>query len=404
MPYGWSKSVDISVIIDADAGLNCDFPFTDSRFPTESLQLTINYLLDSAYSENSWRQQNSAKLNFFYFLHTFGLLVTKQRLSLNRYLPEHISSVMWSGYHAHMYRAEYKWNTITQYTMLVRNWLMKGGREDPTTLGGEPDHAFWNLYRAMKRKLHGDKKERFPISYSHLYQLYVRCITGKDNQGVPITGLDKQLAANLWLCFSMMFHGLLRTSELNTKNKAFRPELECSRADITLFEAAGQTSYSDTDIKSSKTTPDPTRQGFKLRLYATGKALCPVLALKRLWKLDHSRSSTRPLLDYRTQAERAAGRPVRADRAALTKWITKLLEHSGINDKIELKAFTTHSFRSGAASELAIQNVSVETIRNAGRWKSDAVRVYIENVQRNPEAIKGISDLLANSAIVKLSF
>ena len=88
----------------------------------------------------------------------------------------------------------------------------------------------------------------------------------------------------------------------------------------------------------------------------------------------------------------------------MTKWITKLLEHSGINDKIELKAFTTHSFRSGAASELAIQNVSVETIRNAGRWKSDAVRVYIENVQRNPEAIKGISDLLANSAIVKLSF
>ena len=396
--------MDISIIIDADAGLRCEFPHNDSRFPNESLQLTINYLLGSAYSENSWRQQSSAKMNFFYFLHTFGLLVTKQRLSLNRYLPEHLSSTVWAGYHAHLYRAGYAWNTITQYTMLVRNWLMKGGREDPTTAGGEPDHAFWNLYRAMKRKLHGDKKERFPISYSHLYQLYVRCITGKDSQGTPIPGLDKQLAANLWLCFPMMFHGLLRTSEINSKPKAFRPDQECSRADIQLFEAIGQTSYMDTDIKTSKTNPDPTRQGFKLRLYATSKALCPVLALKRLWQLDRSRSSTRPLLDYRTQAERASGRPVRADRAALTKWITKLLKHSGIDDKMELKKFTTHSFRSGAASELAIQNVSVETIRNAGRWKSDAVRVYIENVQRNPEAIRGISDLLANSAIVKLSF
>ena len=168
----------------------------------------------------------------------------------------------------------------------------------------------------MKRKLHGDKKERFPISYSHLYQLYVRCITGKDSQGSPHNRLGQAVGSQSLV---VLFDDVSRpTAHQRNKHEdqGVSTRAECSRADITLFEAAGQTSYSDTDIKTSKTTPDPTRQGFKLRLYATGKALCPVLALKRLWQLDHSRSSTRPLLDYRTQAERAAGRPVRADRAA----------------------------------------------------------------------------------------
>ena len=277
---------------------------------------------------------------------------------------------------------------------------MKAGFQDPTKIEGEPDHAFWTLFKSIKKKLHGDKKERYPISYCHLYQLYCRCMTRRDKDGVLIPGFDETLAANLWFCFSIMFHGLLRTSEVNTKNKAFRKMVECSRADVALFEASGQKSYAEIDVKESKTNPDPSRKGFMLRLYATGNAMCPVLALKRLWKLDSSRSATRPLLDYRSLEERRLNKPVRADRAQLTKWISLLLKHSGIDDQIELKKFTTHSFRSGAASELAKQHAGIDVISNAGRWSSDAVQAYIETVQRNPEAIQRISSMLASSPIV----
>ena len=333
-------------------------------------------------------------------MYTFGLLEIRQSWSCQRFLPEAVTSVQWTAYHAHLYRANYAWNTIKQYTTNVRSWLMKAGFQDPTKIEGEPDHAFWTLFKSIKKKLHGDKKERYPISYCHLYQLYCRCMTRGDKDGVLIPGFDETLAANLWFCFSIMFHGLLRTSEVNTKNKAFRKMVECSRADVALFEALGQKSYAEIDVKDSKTSPDPSRKGFMLRLYATGNAMCPVLALKRLWKLDSSRSATRPLLDYRSLEERRLNRPVRADRAQLTKWISLLLKHSGIDDQIELKKFTTHSFRSGAASELAKQHAGIDVISNAGRWSSDAVQAYIETVQRNPEAIQRISSMLASSPIV----
>ena len=96
-----------------------------------------------AYSENLWRQQNPAKLNSFYFLHTFGLLATKQRLSLNRYPPEHISSKVWSGYHTHMYRAEYAWNTIAQ---------LGGGSNKQTARHYTHNLSYHKLWDLVKRK------------------------------------------------------------------------------------------------------------------------------------------------------------------------------------------------------------------------------------------------------------
>ena len=384
--------------------MSCNFPFADSRFPCDRLQLTIDHLLDSAVSENTWRTYEAAKINFLFFMYTFGLLEIRKSWSNQRFLPSAISSVQWTAYHAHLYRADYKWNTINQYTTNVRSWLLKSGYPDPTKIEGEPDHTFWTVLKSIKKKLHGDKKEGYPISYSLLHQLYLRCMTRAGLRGNKIDGLDARLAANLWLCFSMMFHGLLRTSEVNAKGKQFRNAWECSRADIALLEATGQTSHLECDTKTSKTNPDPSRQGFVLRLWPTGNAMCPVLALKRLWKLDSSKSPSRPLFDYRTPAERSVNAPVRADRAILTKWITALLLHSGIDDLIALKKFTSHSFRSGAASELAKQHATEDVIRNAGRWKSDAVQVYIETVARNPEALKRIGRMLASSPILNSHF
>ena len=383
--------------------MTCLFPFPDQRFPSELLQDTIDALIGSAYSANTWRDNNQARINFLFFLHSHRLLNIPHRWSLVRTLPSEITSTIWTAYHAFLYRANYRWHTILGYTGKTRRWLIGQGYSDPTMSDGLPDPVFWALFRSIKNHLHGSKKERYPITFDLLTQLYFRCTTLQDKDGNPIVGLDRILANNLWACFSIMFHGLLRTSELNSKVKAFNMDTECSRSDVSLTARGSSDQYLEVNIKTSKTNPDPTRHGFSLVLHPTGKALCPVAAVKRLWVDNASTSADRPFLDYRSLKERKSNKKPRSDRGVLTRWISTLLKASGINDQRELKKWTTHSFRSGAACELAKQGLSEVLIRMAGRWKSDAVRTYIESVARNPESAKHITMMLANSALAHFS-
>ena len=71
----------------------------------DRLQLTIGHLLDSSVSENTWRTYESARINFLYYMYTFGLLEVRQSWSCQRFLPEAVTSIQWTAYHAHLYRA-----------------------------------------------------------------------------------------------------------------------------------------------------------------------------------------------------------------------------------------------------------------------------------------------------------
>jgi len=44
----------------------------------------------------------------------------------------------------------------------------------------------------------------------------------------------------------------------------------------------------------------------------------------------------------------------------------------------EYTRYKSHSFRIGAATNAAIKGVSVDKIKTAGRWKSDAFKSYIQ--------------------------
>ena len=53
--------------------------------------------------------------------------------------------------------------------------------------------------------------------------------------------------------------------------------------------------------------------------------------------------------------------------------LKEILEYCGFDSKL----FNTHSFRIGRATEMVKEGYSLEQIRMAGRWSSDAFKTYI---------------------------
>ena len=90
---------------------------------------------------------------------------------------------------------------------------------------------------------------------------------------------------------------------------------------------------------------------------------CPVVALRQYIKVRGQ--SIGPLF------KDAQNKPV--TRHCLLKHLRSSLELAGFDPKL----FNTHSFRSGRATQLAADNVNDKTIKETGRWKSNAYLQYI---------------------------
>ena len=166
---------------------------------------------------------------------------------------------------------------------------------------------------------------------------------------------------------------------------------------LTFFPSQEDPQYMDLSVKESKTSPDPTRKGFNRRYYKTGTSRCPVAALKKLYDSDPGASALQPLLDYRTSRERSKGKPRKNGSPSFSKWVTKMLAASGIDDQRKLRGYTTHSFRSGAACTLAQSQLSTPLLKMAGRWRSDAYLEYLEHVVNSPGVLRDIDQRLANA-------
>ena len=400
MPYNWlQKSPYIFVICGIAA--TCTFTGTDARFPDEPLQPVIDFLLSATYASATWALKYCAQNNFLFFLFTTGCLVSTHKGSKRRYLPRTIGPSILAGYLAHLYRADYSWNTISQYLYHVRSWLVKLGYPDPTfNEEGVPDQGFYACYRAIKKLLHGDKKVRYPITPYHITQFFLRLKSRKDNHRQVIDNLDEILALNLWLAVLLMWYGLLRTSEIHSKNKLFVRDVSPSREHLTFHPSRENPQYIELRILDCKTTPDPSRKGFVLRLYKQKSARCPVKTAKELFDKSPGLPGD-PLIDYRTQAERKTNKaPKTAMRLRFTKWITKLLAASGVDDGRELKRYTSHSFRQGAACTLARSGLSLSMLKLAGRWKSNAVELYIALANSSPQAIIDIGARLDSAPLI----
>src|SRR5204863_5786682 len=111
--------------------------------------------------------------------------------------------------------------------------------------------------------------------------------------------------------------------------------------------------------------------GVVIHLAQTTSPLCPVKTLTRLFQ-EYPRQRGEPLFT------RTVG-PF--NRHYIIDKIKELLLQAGISTF----GFSGHSIRKGAAVSAAANGISKDNIKLLGRWKSDAVDVYITELSEHDQ-------------------
>lgn len=175
---------------------------------------------------------------------------------------------------------------------------------------------------------------------------------------IPVVCLNLYESSLFSAAFSLAFAAFLRVSELAVKNiKSVSNVLLMSDVDVN--EKEGMVKIV---IRYSKT--DQCGVGAVVIIRRTGSDLCAVTRLIEFLKRRppingpfFCHLNGKPLTRYQFSA-------------VLKKSICGFGPHYG--------KFTSHSFRIGAATAAAMAGYSVETIKKAGRWRSDAYRRYLK--------------------------
>ena len=159
--------------------------------------------------------------------------------------------------------------------------------------------------------------------------------------------------------FLVAFFGFLRVSEFaKTANINVTRVLDIN--DIT-FLGESQ-SVANLQIRYSKT--DQQGLGSVIQLCeGNDKLLCPVTALKQYL-------SVRPFIQGPLFLHFDS-------KVLLSHQVTAVLKKSVTVIGLDPALFSSHSFRIGAATSASLAGISIEEIKNLGRWRSDCVEGYI---------------------------
>ena len=123
-------------------------------------------------------------------------------------------------------------------------------------------------------------------------------------------------------------------------------------------------------FRSSKT--DQAARGQTRSLSRSGNAiLCPVIAAWRLRTIGEEirTGPTDPFCVYPTKR----GKQCHVSISVVTDAVRKAARCSGANPRV----FSSHSLRSGGATQMFMGGSSDATVQLFGRWKSDAYKLYI---------------------------
>ena len=215
-------------------------------------------------------------------------------------------------------------------------------------------------------KLKNDRiKIRLPIQLGlleiFLFELRRKFI--EDNQ--------PYLEALYMTAFLLAYYGLLRVGELTKSEHVIKA--------VNIHQA---TEYNREKLMivlySSKTHGLESRpqqifiegkRDRKTRTRDTNRIYCPVYWTKKFIQMRRPIiNDTEQFLIFRD------GSNVKADH--LRKLLRKLLN----NLRLDGELYDVHSFRIGRATDLSKQGLSVDSIKRAGRWKSNAVYKYLRNI------------------------
>ena len=245
------------------------------------------------------------------------------------------------------------YKTIKVYLAGIRLGHVERGFEDPTE-----DELLHLLRTSIKRSQGVSSHTRLPITITVLQTL--KSQLSLDPSFSP---LEKRL---LWAAFTLAFYGFLRASEFATPNLTWR-HIQLAGDRYTVL------------IEQSKT-----RHGHTIAIHASGTSTCPVRALQLYF------SAILPLQDDSPVFK--GGRFSPLDRQHLTNTIRHLL----LKTKYSHHQYSSHSFKSGAATTAAAAGIPDWLIKILGRWSSNAFQVYIHS---SPAMIQSIPALLAHANI-----
>ena len=232
-------------------------------------------------------------------------------------------------------------------------------------LGNPNIHLMFRLeyvLKGIKRSTTTNSRPRLPITPEILLSL--RPIW----QQLPI----KQNAKMLWAASNLCFFGFLCSGEAVAPYcHEYDPRVTLCYSDICV-DSKLNPSMIQVRIKASKT--DPFRQGVSLYLGATGKQLCPVVAV--LSYMVERGNSPGPLFQWQ-------------DGTYLTRdsFVHSLREALSLAGYPPEK-FAGHSFRIGAATTAACCGIPESLIQTLGCWHSSA---YIRYIQTSPDTLKQVS-------------
>ena len=215
----------------------------------------------------------------------------------------------------------------------------------------------------VKKRMEG-KKGRLPVTPLMLRTLRDRLIAAK------MRTTKKRL---IWLVASWCWSGAFRIHEILAKDSmAFDPTFTLLSRDVSLTTARVAGVQHEV-VKIFLRHPKEQRlsAGVTIDLFeVTGEAswLCPVKAYKK-WKEGSSTkpSTNLPLLRLNT-GESYTGTAFNHDLKRFLGDMAKDMKGS----------VTSHSFRSGIATSMALAGYSDEEIMAMGRWKSDAFLRYVK--------------------------
>ena len=258
--------------------------------------------------------------------------------------------------------------TIKTYLAAVRHAQIEWGRGDPKIANMARLEQVLRGIKAVQCKARpASDRARLPITPDLLSKMKQSWEEGRGHIW------DRKM---LWAASLLCFFGFFRSGEITVPSQ-------------TTFDQGAHLSFEDVAVdswetprllrvrlKASKT--DPFRTGVDVFIGATGSSLCPVAAV--LAYMSMRGPGPGPL--FRLQN----GSPL--TRTRLVSEVRNALSAAGV----DCRAYSGHSFRSGAATTAAKEGVEDSTIKMLGRWKSEAYQVYIKTPR---EQLAAISKVLA---------
>ena len=247
--------------------------------------------------------------------------------------------------------------TINSYLAGVRQLHIMKGLEPPTIRTGL-------VKLALKGKAHMDAaanrtnghEERQPITPDILLLLKARL------KSSSLAAVDKRL---VWTVCTIAFFGAFRGVELLCRSESsFDPAYTLLAEDVVLVQ--GQQSDEDSlQLKIKAPKEDKLGRSVVVDVFRSREDICPVTAYQKWKALRPPGEAGQPAFRW------ADGTPLTSRKlnTIMRERLTGYLEGAD-------RLYTSHSFRTGAASMMGSLGYSDDDIKAIGKWTSNAFECY----------------------------